>query len=48
MAAAGGIDDYPFGIVTDSGLAAENKADGDVVVVFKKVRCVSIMNRDIF
>ncbi|ODM96088.1 Protein disulfide-isomerase [Orchesella cincta] len=36
LAAAGGIDDYPFGIVTDSALAGENKVSGDAVVVFKK------------
>lgn len=37
LAAAEGIDEYPFGLVTDSALASENKASGDVVVVFKKV-----------
>ncbi|CAL8092414.1 unnamed protein product [Orchesella dallaii] len=36
LAAAGGIDDYPFAIVTDSSIAGEKKVDGDAVVVFKK------------
>jgi protein disulfide-isomerase A1 len=36
LAAAEGIDEYPFALVTDSAIASENKASGDVVVVFKK------------
>jgi len=36
LKAAGGIDEYPFAIVTDSSIASENKVDGDAVVVFKK------------
>lgn len=38
LAAAEGIDEYPFALVTDSAIASENKASGDVVVVFKKVK----------
>jgi len=36
LQSAGGIDEYPFAIVTDSAIASENKVDGEAVVVFKK------------
>jgi len=33
---AGGIDEYPFALVTSEDVATENKVTGDTVVVFKK------------
>jgi protein disulfide-isomerase A1 len=36
LKAAGGIDDYPFAIVSKDELISENKVSGDAVVVFKK------------
>jgi len=36
MKVADGVDDYPFAIVTDSGVTKDNKVDGETVVVFKK------------
>jgi protein disulfide-isomerase A1 len=36
LKAAGGIDEYPFAIVTKSDVATANKVEGDGVVVFKK------------
>lgn len=35
--AADGIDDVEFGIVSDAAIAAENKVEGDKIVLFKKV-----------
>lgn len=37
IAAADGIDDVEFGIVSDSAIAAEHKVEGDKIVLFKKV-----------
>jgi protein disulfide-isomerase A1 len=37
LAAADGIDDVEFGIVSDAAIATENKVDGDKIVLFKKV-----------
>jgi len=36
LKSAGGIDEYPFAIVTSEDVATENKVTGDTVVVFKK------------
>jgi protein disulfide-isomerase A1 len=36
LKAAGGIDDYPFGIVTSAEVAKANDVEGNAVVVFKK------------
>jgi len=36
LKAAGGIDEYAFGIVTDADVAKANNVEGDVIVLFKK------------